>query len=204
MFAGKTRAIVFDIGNVLVRVDVERAMAGLAGGTPLHPQEIWTALQKDPRWRDWQEGRIAPREWHRHVMQRLGGDLSFEQFCSAWNRTLAPEPILDDSLLASLSRQCRLALLSNTDPIHVAYEEVSYSFFCHFPARIYSCAVGLSKPDPAIYKEVLRACGVAAPHALYVDDIPAYVEAARRLGMDGIVFSDPGQLQAQLRSRRLL
>ena len=204
MFAGKPRAIVFDIGNVLVRVDVARAMTGLAGGTPLNPQEIWTALQKDPRWRDWQEGRMAPREWHRHVMQRLGGDLSFEQFCSAWNRTLAPEPILDDSLLASLSRQCRPALLSNTDPIHIAYEEASYSFFSHFPVRIYSCAVGLSKPDPAIYKEALRACGVAAPNTLYVDDIPGYVEAARRLGMDGIVFSDTDQLQAELHSRKLL
>src|SRR2546428_1299229 len=127
MPAFKLRAILFDIGNVLVRVDIARATAGLAADTTLSPQDIWTALQHDPRWRDWQEGRLSPREWHSHVILRLGGKLRFEEFCAVWNRALSPEPVLADELLAELSRRrYRLCVLSNTDPIHVAHMESNF------------------------------------------------------------------------------
>ena len=204
MPAAKLRAIIFDIGNVLVRVDVARATTGLAASSPLAPEDIWTALQKDPRWREWQEGRMAPREWHRHVAQRLGGKLSFEQFSEVWNRALAPEAILPDALLAGLAQRFRLAVLSNTDPLHVAHLEANFAFLRHFPQRIYSCRLGASKPDPLIYREALRACGVRAEEALYTDDVPANVEAAERLGMVGIIFASPEQFQTDLRSRGLV
>ena len=89
----KIQAIIFDIGRVLVRVDVASAIENLARGISLSPQEIWTAIEKDPRWQDWQEGRISPRDWHLHLSKRLGGTLSFEQFTEAWNRALDPQPL---------------------------------------------------------------------------------------------------------------
>jgi len=58
--------------------------------------------------------------------------------------------------------------------------------------------VGASKPDPIIYKEALEACKVRAQEAVYVDDIPSYAQAAERLGMRGIVFQTPEQLQDNL------
>ncbi|HET7207306.1 MAG TPA: HAD family phosphatase [Terriglobales bacterium] len=200
MPATKLRAIIFDIGRVLVRVDVARAMQGLASGTSLTPSELWSAIEKDPRWPDWQEGRIKPRDWYHHLANRLGGGLTFEQFTEVWNRALDPVPIHDDSLFKSLSPRYRLALLSNTDPIHVRNLESTYSFFAYFPSRIYSCAVGASKPDPLIYREALRAVKARAEEALYIDDIAAYVEAAQRLGMKAIQFQSPAQLASALQS----
>lgn len=198
--ATKLRAIIFDIGRVLIRVNVARAMTDLAHGVSLSPEEVWSALERDPRWRDWQEGRISPRDWHLHVSRRLGSKLSFEQFVEIWNRALDPTPIHEDAFLAKLAKQYRLAVLSNTDPLHVAHLEKTFGFFELFPARIYSCSVGASKPDPVIYKEALQACKVRAQEALYVDDIPAYVQAASQLGMHGIVFQSADQLQSDLRS----
>ena len=195
------RAIIFDIGRVLVRVDVARAMQGLASGTSLSPAELWSAIEKDPRWLDWQEGRIAPRDWYHHLAQRIGGGLTFEQFTEVWNRALDPVPIHPDTLFEALSKRFRLALLSNTDPIHVRHMEATYSFFAFFPVRIYSCAVGASKPNPLIYREALRSLKVSADQALYIDDVAAYVEAARRLGLDGIQFQTPAQLASELTSR---
>jgi len=192
--ARKVRAVIFDIGRVLIRLDVARATKYLASGTSLSPQELWLAIEKDPRWKDWQEGRIAARDWHLHLKQRFGGTATFEQFTDAWNLVLGPEPILSNGLLEKLSKNYRLGLLSNTDPIHVAYIESRYDFFSYFPVRIYSCAIGAAKPNPLIYREALRACRVRAEEAVYVDDIPAYVEAARRLGMAGIQFQSSEQL----------
>ena len=194
MAARKVRAIIFDIGRVLIRIDVARAMKGLASGTSLSPQELWLAIEKDPRWKDWQEGRISARNWHLHVKQRFGGPATFEQFTDAWNLALDPEPILSKKLFEKLSKGYRLGLLSNTDPIHVAYMESRYDFFSHFPVRIYSCAIGVAKPSPLIYKEALRACRVRAEEAVYVDDIAAYAEAAQRLGIRGVQFQSSEQL----------
>jgi putative hydrolase of the HAD superfamily len=192
--ARKVRAVIFDIGRVLIRIDVGRAMKGLASGTSLSPEELWLAIEKDPRWKDWQEGRISARDWHMHVKQRFGGAATFERFTEVWNLVLDPKPILSNELFEKLSKNYRLGLLSNTDPIHVAYIESRYDFLSHFPVRIYSCAIGAAKPNPLIYREALRACRVRAEQAVYVDDIAAYVEAARRLGMAGIQFQSPEQL----------
>jgi glucose-1-phosphatase len=192
--ARKVRAVIFDIGRVLIRIDVGRAMKGLASGTSLSPQELWSAIEKDPRWKDWQEGRISARNWYLHVKQRFGGPATFEEFSEAWNLVLDPEPILGNELFQKLSKSYRLGLLSNTDPIHVAHMESRYDFFSYFRVRIYSCAIGAAKPNPLIYREALRACQVRAEEAVYIDDISAYVEAARRLGMIGVQFQSSEQL----------
>src|SRR6201981_2100643 len=138
----KLRAIIFDIGCVLIGVDVSRAMHELASGSSLSHGELCSAIEKDPRWHDWQEGRMSPHDWHLHITKRLGSPLRFEEFREAWNRTLDPVPLQPDDFFASLAKKHKLALLSNTDPIHVAHLESNFSFFRFFPrpARIYSCA----------------------------------------------------------------
>jgi HAD superfamily hydrolase (TIGR01509 family) len=196
----KFRAIIFDIGRVLIRVNVSRAMEGLASGISLTPQDAWSAIENDPHWLDWQEGRISPRDWHLNLNKRLGTSFTFEQFSEFWNRALDPDPIHSESFIEQLSKNYRLALLSNTDPIHMSHAEETFSFFRFFPIRIYSYRVGASKPDPLIYRQALQACKVQAGEAVYIDDIAAYAEAARRLGMAGIVFQSPEQLQTDLRA----
>jgi glucose-1-phosphatase len=196
----RLRAVIFDIGRVLIRVDIQRVKSALAQGLPLRPEELWSAIEKDPRWPDWQEGRISPRDWHLNLCKRFNLSLDFEQFKQVWNSALDPDPIHKASLFASLSKSHRLGLLSNTDPIHVEKLESTYDFFDYFPkaVRTYSCSVGASKPDPLIFREALRACKVRAEEAVYIDDILAYVESARRLGFTVIHFQSPAQLYADL------
>jgi HAD superfamily hydrolase (TIGR01509 family) len=194
----KLRAIIFDIGRVLIRVDVARAMEGLSAGTSLSPAEIWSAIEKDPRWPDLQDGRMSANDWYLHLTRRLGVTLTFAQFTEAWNRALDPNPIQDYAFLEALSKRYKMALLSNTDPIHVRHMEGSYKFFELFPVRIYSCAVGCSKPNPLIFQAALKALKVQANEALFIDDIEAYVEGAKGLGMSAIQFKSAAQLASDL------
>jgi FMN phosphatase YigB (HAD superfamily) len=196
------RATVFDIGRVLVRLDVKTATEGLLKGLSMGPDELWNLIQKDPRWRDWQEGRMSPKDWHLHLTQRLGVRLRFDEFCGVWNRTLDPQPLQTDDLFEGLAEAKKLALLSNTDPIHVAHLESNYGFFRFFPARarIYSCAVRASKPSPVIFQAALKAVEAKASETVFIDDILEYVEAARALGFEGIHYRDPAQLRADLRA----
>ena len=178
----------------------QRVKSSLAQGLSLSPEELWSAIEKDPRWPDWQEGRMSPRDWHLHLSKRFNISLDFEQFKNVWNSALDPHPIHKTSLFAGLSKNYRLGLLSNTDPIHVEKLESTYDFFDYFPkaVRTYSCSVGASKPEPLIYRQALRACKVRAEEAVYIDDVLDYVDAARRLGLTGIHFQSPTQLYGDL------
>ena len=191
------RAVIFDIGRVLVKVDVARATAGLSQGVSLGPEELWRVLQSDPRWNDWQEGRISPRDWHLNLSKRLGLSLDFEAFTKVWNSALDPVPIHPNKLFEALSKYYRLGLLSNTDPIHVARLESTYDFFRYFPkpVRIYSCVVGASKPDPLIFREALKACHVRAEETIYIDDIAAYAETDRATDIGCPTYPSGGPLR---------
>ena len=158
MPAQKLRAIIFDIGRVLVALDVSAAMAGLAVPAHLTPQQVWVAIESHPCWRDWQEGRLSPREWHRQLSQRLGEGLAFEQFCEAWNRTLVSEPILPDELFPRLSRRFRLAVLSNTVPLHVAHLEAQFPVLGIFRSASSPAAWA---PASRIRSSTKRSCGPA-------------------------------------------
>ena len=196
------RAVIFDIGRVLVKVDVPRAIEGLSQGISMSPAELWSAIEKDPRWHDWQEGRISPHDWHLHVTKRLGSPLNFTEFRDAWNRSLDPVPLQADDLFQTLAKKHKLALLSNTDLIHVAHLESTFGFFQFFPApaRIYSCSVRASKPSPVIFQAALKAVNTPAAQAVFIDDILEFVEAARSLGLHAIQYQNPAQLRSDLRS----
>jgi putative hydrolase of the HAD superfamily len=192
--------MIFDIGRVIIKLDLARAIEGLSQGISLSPGELWSAIEKDPRWHDWQEGRISPHDWHLHITQRLGSPLKFEEFREAWNRTLDPVPLQPDDFFASLAKKHKLALLSNTDPIHVAHLESNFSFFRFFPrpARIYSCAIRASKPSPVIFQAALKAVKTPVSQAVFIDDILEYVQVARSLGLHAIQYVNPGQLRSDL------
>ena len=204
--------MIFDIGRVIVRLDAKRAFTPIAAAMHrgitqsakrLSAEDAWELIRADQRWRDWQEGRISPPEWHQHLMGRLKLSLSYAEFRDAWSLVLDPELILGESLFEQLGARCQLALLSNTDPIHVECLEQRFTFGRHFPVRIYSCRVGTSKPFPGIYRAALESLGVAAQESLYVDDIQEFVDAARQVGLDAIRFQTRELLEAELRRRHL-
>lgn len=201
MRSPRIRTIIFDIGRVLVRINLSRVKIGLADGLSLSPEELWSAIEKDPHWQDWQQGRMSADAWHLNLTSRLGITMDFENFTRVWNEALDPEPIHPISFFERLSKKYRLGLLSNTDPIHVARLESTYEFFLYFPAcvRTYSCSIGASKPNPLIFREALRACKAKAEGAVYIDDIQEYVDAAKQSGMHGVLFRSGEQLVEDLK-----
>ncbi len=191
------RAIIFDIGRVIIRVQLSRAFSTLGAESGLSAEQVWKAIEADPRWGDWQEGRMTPRNWHEYLTKKFSLSFTFDKFCETWNRVLDPVPILPESLFETLGSRCRLALLSNTDPIHVAHIEATHPFVRHFPVRTYSCRVGSTKPAPSIYRHTLQTLNVSPSEALYIDDIQEYSATAARLGMNAFHFITPSELYAE-------
>jgi FMN phosphatase YigB (HAD superfamily) len=191
------RAVIFDIGRVIIGVDMSRSVAALGKRDGLSHQQVLRELEADKRWPDWQEGRMTPRDWHSHLSKKLHFSYGFEEFCAIWSSVLEPEPILPDLLFEHLAKKCRLALLSNTDPIHVAHIEAAYPFVRHFPARVYSCRVGSSKPSPVIYHHALREIDALPDEAMFIDDLHENVRAAASLGINAFHFISAAELLAE-------
>jgi 2-haloacid dehalogenase len=64
--------------------------------------------------------------------------------------------------------------------------------------------VGVNKPDPRIFEHLVERFGIAPAAALFIDDSPANVDAARALGFSAIRFTDATALRSELVRLRLL
>jgi beta-phosphoglucomutase-like phosphatase (HAD superfamily) len=67
--------------------------------------------------------------------------------------------------------------------------------------RLHPALVGAVKPQAAIYEDAIKHAHCEPEECFYTDDIAAYVEAARKLGIDAEQFESWEQLRGQLRVR---
>ena len=62
----------------------------------------------------------------------------------------------------------------------------------------------VAKPDARIFRHPARATGLDAERTLFIDDAPANVAAATRLGIRAVPFRDPAALRGDLEAIGLL
>ncbi len=199
------KAIIFDIGSVIIRLDPARAIAAIGRvDRNFHPIKCGRRCRKTLCGRPGRKGALSRKIGMRMLSRVFTRLFHSTNFCGAWNSILCPELILPESLFKQLSKKCRLLLLSNTDPIHVGCMESTFPFIRYFPERIYSCDVGASKPGLKIFRAAIRAAGVPANQILFIDDVRENVLAARRIGLKTHQFRSRRRLEADLKAMRVL
>lgn len=87
-----------------------------------------------------------------------------------------------------LQGRYRLALLSNDLSEWSAYLRKKFDLDRYFEVIAVSGDIGIKKPDPEIYRYLLRKLGQPASECIFVDDRVRNLLAARNLGMDVILF----------------
>jgi putative hydrolase of the HAD superfamily len=195
------RALLFDLGNVLVPVDFIRCREALAEVCAHPPQQVQRILGGSGLPKRYESGEVTSAEFFEATCRLLDMNVTYEKFAHIWGEIFAPEPLVPEPLLAGLRARHRLVLLSNTNDMHFTIAERRYPMLRHFDEFILSYRVGAMKPEPRIYQQAIAAAGCAARECFFVDDLAENVEAARREGIDAAVFTTLGQLQADLRAR---
>ena len=191
------QAIVFDLGNVLIRVDEARARARFAARTGKTDQEIERYFHTTPHAAELALGKLAGRRFYRIVSKDLGFDGTYEEFAEIWSDIFDPiEPMV--KLASALATRLPRVILSNTNAIHVERIFADYPFLQEFDEHVLSHEVGFLKPDAAIYRLTLEKCGVEPERTLFVDDLSANVEGARAVGMRAIQFESSEQVRREL------
>jgi putative hydrolase of the HAD superfamily len=97
----------------------------------------------------------------------------------------------------------RTAILSNMpqDILDAMWKEPGLQWMADFQARVFSCEVGLVKPEPEIYRRCLEAMVALPAETVFLDDVPANVEGARALGIQGLLFRSPREAADEIARR---
>lgn len=198
------KALIFDLGNVLVPFDFKRAYARLEQLTPYSTEDIRTRLRSTGLVQRFETGQLAAEPFVEEFSRLLGLQCSYSDFCDLWSCIFLPGTLISESLVASLKSHHKLLLLSNTNPIHFSMVQANYPIVGHFHDFILSHQVGAAKPAERIYREAIRRAGCDAAECFFTDDLLVNVEAASKLGMDAVQFLSAGQIEAELRDRGAL
>jgi len=198
------KAIIFDLGNVIVPFDFRRAYARLEPLCKFSTEEIRSRLRATGLVQRFETGQVEEHRFVDEFSAALELKISYEEFCDLWSSIFLPEPLISEALLESLARRYPLLLLSNTNPIHIAMVRANYPLLRHFRHAVLSHEVGAAKPSPKIYQEAVRKAGCEPGECFFTDDIELYVEAARAFGIQAVQFQSEAQIERELRDRGAL
>ena len=211
----KKRAVFFDLGGTLLVMRRDRIISSIlmANGYPATPDEVRSAyFGVEPGWLlVYGERHLTPEqaeESYRHldamVFRRLfpGGSEGEAARVSLLMRKLWPEvqktvplelyPDAEPTLRRLDRDGFKLALVSNASA-DVEAMVTSLGLRRYFPVVVVSGVVGVSKPNPDIFRIALKESGVEPGETLHVGDLyDADVKGARNAGISGVLLDRDG------------
>ena len=191
-------AIVFDIGGVLIGLDMGRCIDAFRYGLgferitelldPCHQKGIYGELEG---------GRLSEQHFKELVIAESRPGTTPEDVDYAVGQLLVQkmDPRTVQTVLR-LSREYPLYLLSNNNPISIRHcmrvlRENGINPDTTFKGQFISSELKLMKPSPEFYSLVIEKIGLPAREILFIDDNKANVDGARAVGMDARLYN-PG------------
>jgi putative hydrolase of the HAD superfamily len=195
------KAVIFDLGRVLIPFDFDRGYAQISARTGLSRDEIRGRFQRSGLVVKLESGQIDPEDFVEQAAELLGMPVTYDEFSEIWSSIFLPETLVPESMVEGIRKQRRTVLLSNTNHIHYSMLEKRYTILNHFDGYCLSHKVGAMKPDPRIYEHAVSLAQCQPAECFFTDDIPDYIEGARRMGIDAVQFQNADQIAAELRAR---
>lgn len=192
--------IIFDLGGVLLDIDMPRCLREIQalgvdvqtlmaqGDTPgTHGATLCEGMAASGTMHLYQVGAVTTDDFLESLRQLCRPGTTRSQVLDAWNTCLIDIPAFKlEAVKALRSRGYHTYMLSNTNEAHWEYieqncfpEPVSHYFDDIFMSQ----RLGMAKPDPRFYEEVLRRIGTPAASCLFLDDTQVNCDAAAALGI---------------------
>jgi putative hydrolase of the HAD superfamily len=181
----KIEALIFDIGNVLVRFDWQIFHGQLKSGCPnfkVNLEREFTKLMVGL-----EIGEMSGESFARAAVRLIEYQGDEQQFVTIWNGIFTSNPPMERTVLG-LKKRFPLFLLSNTSDLHLDYLKLNFKVLQHFVDGVYSFRARCAKPGREIYETAIRQFGLKPEKTIYIDDLPANVRAASELGFKAILY----------------
>jgi HAD superfamily hydrolase (TIGR01509 family) len=194
--------LISDVGGVLLDTDdgaFVRELARLAGRPA---GDVALAVDKSGVYDQRDAGHLSLPEITRELREVLKvPELTEAGVAGAWNAVLGePDPVLAP-LAARLSRNGKLILATNTNDVHwpVVLDRLEAAGISRAVPAMPSFVYRVAKPDPRYYARLVELFLEPGVTALFVDDKPDNVQAARDAGLLGFLHQDTESTAAAIR-----
>ena len=186
----KQKAIIFDLGGVLMNLSYQKTADAFKLLGLMDFEERYSQARQSGVFDAFETGKISPPEFRANLREWLSPETTDAQIDHAWNAMLLGMPADRIELLRLLKPHYRIFLLSNTNEIHLSEVFRMMQKDHGFPdlsgimeKEYYSCRMGLRKPDPEIFKTVLKEQNLEPGEVLFIDDSIQHIEGARSVGI---------------------
>lgn len=199
--------IVFDLGGVIMTLDPAEALRRFKALGLFDAERYLDAYTQSGVFGNLEEGKITAEDFRSKLSSLTGHELTFDECKHAWlgYRKDVPQRNLD--LLKELrAKGYRLILLSNTNPFMMdwalssEFDGKGSSLNDYFDALYLSYRLGIMKPAPDFFRQVLDNENILPEETLFVDDGPRNVEAAGKLGFITMCPDNGSDWTGELRS----
>lgn len=187
--------IVFDFGGVIFDLAYEQAVESFKRIGLTDADQRLDRYHQRGIFEELESGRITPEAFRQELSLMCHRELTHDEVLSAWLGYVGgPVDVRRLDAIDDLrGRGYRTFLLSNTNPYVQQWAE-SNDFCAHgrplssYMDKCYtSFEVGIMKPDEGIFRHMLADAGIEPAETLFLDDSTANIEAARKLGINGLL-----------------
>lgn len=192
------KAVIFDFGNVISKTQPNTCFYDMAEMTGIPYEVFFQAM--GPARSFFDSGEINAAALYSRVLKDNGYFLQAEdkKLCSklgdmdlsSWNDI---NEEVSDWAINLQAQGYKLGILSNMPAEFLDRYKADIVPFVKADYAVFSCNVHIIKPDLRIYKIALDGLGVKAYEAVFFDDLPANIDAAESLGINGILWENFNQ-----------
>lgn len=193
-------APLFDLGNVLVRVDFRPFFQWLKSKAKSFDPELGPNFLKSSIYSEFEKGALTRKQFTDAVAGFIGQPLAENELTQAYCQ-IFPDLVPG---MAKLIGEFRAAGpvygLSNTNEMHLEYLRLRWPKEMGLFSKLFvSHEMGLRKPDPEIYRRVAREIGRSLDSLVFFDDLATNIEGAKEIGLEAYLFVGPQTVRAALK-----
>lgn len=182
--------IIFDLGGVILDLDVSKTLSGFSEMTGLTPQEVARIFKASDGFLHYERGEYTDQEFRDYVRKVYNITVPDQMIDQSWNAMLGGIPVAKLELLKRLKAKYQTFLLSNTNTIHLDFVNNEVLPKANIPPletffhkAYYSHLMGKRKPDAEIFLQVLEENNLVASETLFLDDNADNVAGGAAVGL---------------------
>lgn len=193
------KALLFDLGGVLVDIDFARALRSWAAFSDLPFHELERRYQFDVPYERHERGEISAGEYFLHIAETLRLSATQEQVEIGWNSIFVGEMVTTRLLVERARRKLPCYAFTNTNASHMAeWSKLYPGVVSAFDELYASHEMGLRKPDRKAFEYICRDTGLEPSAILFFDDLADNVHAATAAGFQGVLVRSPEDVASSL------
>ena len=198
------KAIIFDMGGVLVDLDIEGCKDSFRKNLEYHDiDRIIDPCHQKGIWGDLEEGLLEADEFRRIILADSRPGTGPQDVDEAMARILVGISPYKAELLKRMSAGYDLYMLSNNNSICLPYSSAMFTnagipLSDIFRKCFFSFEMKALKPSREFYKRVMEEIGGPAENMLFIDDSRANVDGAVAAGLPAVCYEPGTDLSALL------